>query len=290
MTGPHRRRWASGSAIGRWLAALTIPALAVAWSVAPAGADEPAAPALDASLGDATTVPKSPLEAGTAPEASAPPPVDAQPPPPGAAATAAADGGAAATATEDGGPRPLTWDERLSFGIRAEYAFPFGAAVEGGNLSDVVAGVFLVGGELGYQIVPRLNLLAYFFYGFPSIAGGANSTCSDPTAQCSANMIRFGVVGNYHFTPYKKIDPWVGLSVGWEVLNVSSEDDTGATLQASSLNGLELGALLGVEYRPGANFGLGPYVEGSGGHYFDPAAGSAIHGWFTIGIRVRTGP
>jgi hypothetical protein len=286
MTGPHPRRWASGSAIGRGLAALAIPALAVAWSVAPAGADEPA---LDASPGDATTAPSSPLDGGGAPEASAPPAVAAQPPQ-ATPAAAATDGGAAATATEDGGPRPLSWDERLSFGIRAEYAFPFGAAVEGGNLSHVVAGVFLVGGELGYQIVPRLNLLAYFFYGFPSIAGGSTTTCNDPTAQCSANLIRFGVVGNYHFTPYKKIDPWVGLSVGWEVLNVSSEDDTGAPLLASSLNGLELGTLFGVEYRPGANFGLGPYVEGSAGHYFDPAAGSAIHGWLTIGIRVRTGP
>ena len=101
-------------------------------------------------------------------------------------------------------------------------------------------------------------------------------------------MIRFGVVGNYHFHAVQE-DRTRGWASAWagEVLNVSSEDDMPARPSRPRPSTASSWARsLGVEYRPGANFGLGPYVEGSGGHYFDPAAGSAIHGWFTIGIRV----
>jgi hypothetical protein len=196
-----------------------------------------------------------------------------------------------AAALGDGGaPKVLAWDERLSFGIRAEYAFPLGTGVAG-PLSDVVAGAFLIGGEIGYLVAPHLTLSAYFFYGFPTIAGGSSSTCSDPTLECSANLIRFGAVANYHFNPYNKlVEPWVGLGIGYEVLNVTSEDCTGAEQGATSLNGFELSTAVGAEFRPWGNFGLGPYLQGSVGHYFADVSPPAFHGWLTLGARIRMGP
>ena len=184
--------------------------------------------------------------------------------------------------------RPLHWDERFSFGIRAQYALPLGNAASGAPLDNAVSGVFLVGGEVGYLLVPHLTLLGYFFYGFPAIADGANATCP-PTDDCSANMIRVGVALHYHFSPEKKWDPWVGVGAGYELLSLAAADDcTGDADLAQSLQGFELSAGGGVEYRPGYNFGVGPYVEAAGGYYSTQEL--APHGWITFGVRIRTGP
>jgi len=204
-------------------------------------------------------------------------------------ATAAGDGGATGSAAPppDGGSLP--WDDRLSFAIRAEYAFPVGASTAGAPITDAVQGAFLIGGEIGYLIAPRLTLLGYFFYGFPQVP--ANGNCaSNPDDDCSAGLYRFGVVANYHFSAEKRFDPWVGLGVGYELLTLTATDDsTGDQDGAISLNGLEVNALGGVEWRPGKSFGIGPYANVSAGHYFTEGAGAAIHSWLGIGLRVRTG-
>ena len=282
------------------LAALAIPGVAVVWMMAsPAAADEPAATsAADAATIDGATEARSEADgaaASAAPSASidasaaeASSASSASPPPATTASVAATavDGG-------DGGEKPLAWDEKLSFGIRAEYAFPVGTATQAQTpLSDVVSGVFLIGGEIGYLVAPRWSVMAYFFYGFPSINGGPNSTCTagDPTLQCSAELLRFGFVANYHFSSKKTFDPWLGLGLGYEILNETASDQTGAAVQSFSLNGLDLSSAVGVEYRPGGNFGLGPYLQGSVGHYFSDVQPPAFHGWLTIGLRLRMGP
>jgi hypothetical protein len=280
----------------RVLAAVAIPAF-VAWAVAPALADESptgtqtsgatdgAAPALDGAI---EAHADQAQEGGVSAEAASAPP--GAPPADGGA------GGSPSAATpslEGGAPQPLAWDEKLSFGIRAEYAFPLGTATQT-PLSDVVAGAFQLGGEIGYQLFPRFSVLLYFSYGFANVAGGASTTCSDPTLQCSADVIRFGAAANYHFRSRslskRLVDPWVGLGVGYEVLNESSADDTGATQESVSLNGFELSSVLGAELRPAGNFGIGPYVQASVGHYFSDVSPPAFHGWLTLGLRLRMGP
>jgi hypothetical protein len=297
MRAPHAGRSHVPWAAGKLIAALSIPGLAIAWMIAPAAADEPDAGAVSP---DASASVRGEPEAATPADAAAP---RAAQPEAGTPAEAAVpegglgDGQGPAAANADGGEQELTWDHRFSFGVRAQYALPFGDAVAGQSggeqLNNVVSGVFLIGGEVGYLVYPRLTLLGYFFYGFPTFYGGAASTCApteDTGGACSASLIRFGVMANYHFSANKRWDPWIGAGIGYEILNLEADDCTGTATQTFGLNGFELTGMGGVELRPGANLGLGPYVELSGGHYFADISSSAIHGWVSLGLRLRTGP
>lgn len=173
----------------------------------------------------------------------------------------------------------------FAFALHGGAAFPFGRA-KNSALSDVVAYSIPVGVDIGYFITRHLFVGGYFNYGFASNAQTAQSTCP-PEAACGAQQFRFGVNAAWRFLPRRVVDPWAGLSFGYDLINLTASDSVGNTISSAPLYGLEIGLHLGVDIRPASFWGFGPYVELSGGHY-EWSGSYNLHGWVTPGVRVFT--
>jgi hypothetical protein len=190
----------------------------------------------------------------------------------------------------------------VELGLRSGYAIPLGNAVGGnGNnaLSNTVSGVVPIWIDAGYRLNPSLMIGAYFQYGIgfvPGTAGSGQVTCATPGISCSANDLMFGVQAHYHFMPDATFDPWAGLGVGYEILNLSASAN--GTSAGQSVNGFQfVNVQAGGDYKVMPNFGVGPFVMFSLGQYsncsLSGAASSstctipqtAMHEWLTLGVR-----
>ena len=188
-------------------------------------------------------------------------------------------------------PAPLAGDTGLTVGVRLGYAAPFGDA-KTTALSDVVDRSLLLGADVGWFFGRHLYAGASFAYGFAHNATGAASTCpSTPDVACTASELRFGLAAHWHFLPTRRLDPWVGLGVGYDVVNLRSSDGSGELVSSASLHGFDfLDLSAGLDAKPAAWLGIGPYLGASLGHYAsDTSPGSTTHGFITVGLRVRSG-
>jgi hypothetical protein len=204
-------------------------------------------------------------------------------PPPASAPDAAGGAGADAEAPPSSGPSGVGF----AIGLRFGYAAPFGAA-KNSSLSDVVSHAFPIGLEAGYFLNRHLYLGGYVLYGFAT-NGFASQTCSDPDFTCSANQWRFGGMAQWNFAPERLLSPWVGGALGYDIVNITATDSTGASASSASLHGLELSLLAGLEIRPLRYLGVGPYMELSMGHYTGADSATSLYEWLAIGIRGHTG-
>jgi len=246
------------------------------------GAPAPA-PAADASVPD--SAPQSAItEVDAGPEDAAP--IDAAPIEEDAAPDAAApEAPDAAPAVPLAKPPPEMKPSGFGLALRAAYAIPYGTAKDGppsAALSGIMPGAVHIGIDLGYFLDPHFYLGAYFTYGFSIGDSTVGSACADPEASCSATPIRLGIGARWHFLPKEMLDPWAGLGLGYEIVNVTDANSG----QSESLNGFEGMLQAGVDYKPKPFYGVGPFIESSLGHY--ASSGSAVHGWLDIGIRLRT--
>jgi len=179
-------------------------------------------------------------------------------------------------------------DVGLSLGLHVGYAVPFGR-LKDVSIGDAVSGAIPVGIDVGYILEPRLYIGAYFSYAYAIASSSAASICPvDPNDTCSADWFRFGLVAHWHFLPKGTLDPWAGIALGYEVLNVTESDADGNAVSSAPSHGFELGLQGGVDYKPKSFYGFGPYLELSGGHYWGGDSGP-FHGWFGAGLRLRTG-
>jgi opacity protein-like surface antigen len=182
----------------------------------------------------------------------------------------------------------------FSVGLHGGYSIPHGNA-GAGRLSYIATGVVPIGVDAGWFINPHLYVGGYFTYGIVTVADQQNTTCVESgESSCGATLLRFGAVAHWHFRPETQFDPWVGGGVGYEIINLSSEDDDPADADsdsnssAQSIDGFTLSAEAGFDWKPLKYVGLGPYVEAQAGQYFSAGSASAIHEWLTFGLRVRT--
>lgn len=206
-----------------------------------------------------------------------------------------AGGEATAAAAVDAGGSA---DKKFLLGLRVGYALPLGliakSAGENKNeefaLSDVVSGQIPIWLDAGYLLTPRLMLGAYGAYGFGMVSGDICQT----RVSCSAHDIRFGIQGQYHFSPYESFNPWLGLGIGYEILTAHFENDVG-TAQAT-YRGFEFATLqAGVDFRAAESVGIGPFVNLSFGEYTTAGTSQddktynidkkALHEWLTFGVR-----
>jgi hypothetical protein len=170
-----------------------------------------------------------------------------------------------------------------SFGLRFGVGFPAGNVSSGVAASAIVGYLFPVTLDLGYRLSPH-----WYIGGYLSVAYGtpADSTCGSMgtgLASCYETDIRVGADVQYHFFPSAKLQPWVGVGAGWEVLNEISTDDMGDDT-SDSKNGIEFFHLdLGVDYRVGARDKLGVYFLSTVSDLED----SSVHAWFMLGGRWR---
>jgi hypothetical protein len=200
------------------------------------------------------------------------------------AAREPADGGDDAGDAGASGPSEVG----LSFGIRGGYMLPFGMANGTPLYGTVLLGAVPVGVDAGWFFSRHFYAGLYFVYGFGVGAGQNNDTCSEIDTDCNATLYRFGAVAHYHLNPGATWDPWVGAGLGYEVVTlVATSDVDESTVEASSLQALDLTVELGLDLKPLPYLGIGPYMELATGPYIGTES-FAMHGWFTFGARFRT--
>jgi outer membrane protein len=105
----------------------------------------------------------------------------------------------------------------------------------------------------------------------------------------------FGLDSHYHLLPDQSVDPWVGLGVGYEILdfNVSVQGRSSTAANGFQFFNLQFGA----DYKALPNLGLGPFVmfglgqysncsfSGSGAPSSCTVQETALHEWLTFGVR-----
>src|SRR5262249_41650160 len=109
--------------------------------------------------------------------------------------------------------------------------------------------------DVGYRVTPNLILAAYGQLGF----GLLKEDCPSG-ASCSVKDWRFGVGARYHVQPAEKIDPWLGIGAGYEVLSIDAR--MGSNAFSVSGKGWELANLQGgVDFQVSRDAYLGPFVS-----------------------------
>jgi len=169
------------------------------------------------------------------------------------------------------------------------------AAPNGTSLADLVAWTVPLQLDIGARIGPA------FVGGYLAYAFGKTGSALDTGSGRSASDVRVGFEVLWHLGPDRKVDPWVGIGVGYEWLNLSVTG-SGGTVYASA-RGFEWTNLqLGIDFVLGRNFRLGPFVETRVAQYDTGSLGlingqggevggtgdiqsKAVHAWIDIGLR-----
>jgi hypothetical protein len=210
-------------------------------------------------------------------------------------------------------------DEGFEIGFRTGYGIALGKADGGTSLGDYVSGQIPLWLDLGYRATPNIMIGLYGAYGFAFAGGAFKDGCDSGAgvagvvaakADCSAHDLRFGGQVQYHFTPDRSLDPWIGAGFGYEWLTNSVSASAGnADVEISNTrHGFEFLTLQGgLDFKPDeeTNAGIGPYISFSLGEYSKTSidcSGSicrtigvrgtsgdiddtAVHEWFTVGVR-----
>jgi hypothetical protein len=180
---------------------------------------------------------------------------------------------------------------KIRLGLRLGYGLPLGDVVSGASLSDVYSGMIPIRVDAGYMVTPEILLGVYFQYAIAFVKDSAGGgTCE--AVDCSGSSIRFGIQGQYHLGVGKKLDPWVGLGIGYESAGVSVGDGS------TSFNGLEfLNLQGGADFAIADALAVGPFLSFSVGQYSsqgqdpEPAGYSGsiqdkgVHMWLVIGAK-----
>jgi hypothetical protein len=218
----------------------------------------------------------------------------------------------------------------FEWGIGVGFAVPFGHADSGARVFEAAPG----GGDASMQIrdgsmgglvtyrVPLILELGYrlsprWWIGLrPEIATGGYGGQCPTAADCKWTDLRLGALAKLHFAPNTKMDPWLGVNLGWEWLRPSASvtlpgEVTGsATAQSvnikQTIGGPLLEVLGGLAFDFGEHIQAGPFVSAAVGRYVrswfecsSTAIGcaqpswiddGAFHGWVSIGIAGTHGP
>jgi hypothetical protein len=186
----------------------------------------------------------------------------------------------------------------FQFGIRVSLQVPSGSLGSGSSLSDLFGPRVHVAFDIGSKLNP------YFFFGgyiggSYGLEGGAfSSACAATDAygdgvSCSAESLDGGVVAIVTFLPNAMVDPWMGLTAGYELQALSYAGATGL------FSGVSPSALAGFDFRirNGEHKGIlsiGPYGGVTAQKYLTGSAGGSavdtsaepFHAWIHFGVRL----
>jgi hypothetical protein len=171
--------------------------------------------------------------------------------------------------------------------LRSGFAVPIGDAFDAsGSLSDTIEGYVPMRLDIGYRVQ------RHFYVGAVGQLGMIVPKNCPSGGSCSGTDFRIGVMAAYHFLPARRLDPWLGLGMGFEILNVSR--DLGTSSVDVSMRGIELvSAELGADLRAAGGLRLGPVVSTSIGRFTsitvnDTSTGdfdASVHAWVMVGLR-----
>ncbi|NVJ09820.1 outer membrane beta-barrel protein [Myxococcus sp. AM001] len=203
-------------------------------------------------------------------------------------------------------------DRGFALGLRAGYSLPLGSAVgsdrgEAPGMRDAYSGAIPLQVDVGYFFNSNVYLGAYFQYAPVFLAEDCGADVS-----CSANQLRFGVNASYHFRASEKLMPWLGLGIGYELLDTKLSASAGdlETVIGAGARGIEFASVQGgADYRVSDTFSIGPYLSLAAGVYQTatsrletknvPILGDisesasesiddkAVHAWLSGGVRMQ---
>jgi hypothetical protein len=178
-------------------------------------------------------------------------------------------------------------------GARLGWAIPRGDVARAGPaLEDVVDGALPIALDLGYRFNRRVWGQLYIA---AAPAASATAFCS---GDCSAADVRFGVEVLLRLAPGARLDPWVGVGAGIELLQVKGDEAADGTRREWDWAGIEIPFEAGLDVAIGDRFSLGPYLSVALAQFtaasVRPAGGStpsesvkdrATHAWLAGGLK-----
>ena len=131
------------------------------------------------------------------------------------------------------------------------YGQGFGNVAQGrtAGLNDLSRGSLTSQLAVGYRLNPQLLIGGYGEFG--RYARGDSAPRDSSVFSAAA-----GAQAQYHFMPFNRIDPWVGLGAGWRGYWVA-QDDAGT----HSMHGIDIvRAQVGVAYRVNSQLSISPVI------------------------------
>lgn len=190
---------------------------------------------------------------------------------------------------------PAAARAQLYLGAGIGYSKPAGDLAQGAALADSVGGQVPVTVEAGFKLTPNLAVGAWFRL-TPGWAGGDLATLCDVSGvDCGASGFAYGAAASWNFMPKSGLQPWAGVTIGYEQLELDLGGGDRMKLRGWEFLGVQLGADLGL----GEHLAIGPYVGAGFGRYdeatLDVGGASvtadipdkATHQWYTLGVRTR---
>jgi len=137
------------------------------------------------------------------------------------------------------------------------FAQGFGDVSKTMHLADLAGEGAAIQVGLGYRANPRFMIGAYA-EGSGYDAGDLNSRQAHPLGAAA------GLQAQWHYAPFRRAHPWVGIGAGWRGYWESGHDSVTRSLQGADLLRMQLGA--DVRLSPG--FSLSPVLGVSLAEYF----------------------
>jgi hypothetical protein len=194
------------------------------------------------------------------------------------------------------GPHPFAARRGPQLGLRVGYAAGTGIVYSGLNVHDASSGALPVTVDLGWRFLPQLY--AGVYGSFAPVFTKGNPVSCPAGFDCNAQDWRFGLQVDYHFLPRSRLDPYVGLGGGYEVLHTNANGpvvvptplgNAPGNASAGIIDrGWEFAALtLGFDARINDVVGVGPYISGSLGEYGVHTGTQSVT---VAGMQVQNGP
>ena len=177
----------------------------------------------------------------------------------------------------------------LSLGARVSVGIPYGGVNANTSLPDIYAAAIPIQLDAGYKPSPTWYFGAYYVFA-PAFLG-ARTHDGDHVVAGGA-----GLLAHYHFRPYGRCDPWLGLGIGYDSATFTSKSSS-LGLVSNSYNGFEFVDLqLGVDLKRTPRFAFGPVLSASLSDYLGgtlvlndgsrvSSSSSELHGLVTVGVR-----
>jgi hypothetical protein len=197
---------------------------------------------------------------------------------------------------------------RIAIGGRIGFELPAGDLSGSNPVNYIVTSSIPLGVDLGYRFVERLYVGLHGQYGFANARQTSCTGCGYTTAS-DAYVVKFGLSAEYDLAPAGNArTPWLGAGFGYELLY--AEHTGPGFVNSERWRGFEwIHVAGGVDFEPIEHLRVGPYGGISLGMYNrlrfrdqaeipvsetgrsdDGGGGSALHGWFTLGVRVKIAP
>jgi len=199
--------------------------------------------------------------------------------------------------------RPVPTSHAIQLGLHLGYGVPFGKTgrtvtdLTDDDLSASIKGQIPIGLDVGYLATPNFYVGLALQYGFGLIGSAGTGLCDQSGVTCSTSDTSLGVGAQYHLSPTASFDPWIGLGLAYEWLDLSAT--FGGRTSSGTASGLQYVILqFGGDISVAQNIAVGPFVSFSAGQYFSVSqqvtggatvsqdiTNKSFHEWLLFGVR-----